>query len=116
MIADGSEGDGMAEERGLTVEAIISALSEVYDPEYPISIVDLGLIRGVEVDGGVVRVKLTFTSLGCPCTELICDDIRARLSRIGGVKRVEIEEVFDRWDASAISRKGREVLRNLGVI
>lgn len=98
-----------------TEAEVRSALGEVLDPEYPISIVDLGLIRGVEVEGDKVRVKLTFTSLGCPCVELIREDVRARLQSLEGVHQVEIEEVFEPWDASAISRQGREILRNLGV-
>ncbi|MER3428305.1 MAG: benzoyl-CoA oxygenase [Pyrinomonas sp.] len=98
-----------------TEAEVRSALGEVLDPEYPISILDLGLVRGIEVEGDKVRVKLTFTSLGCPCVELIREDVRSRLRAIEGVHQVEIEEVFEPWDASAISRKGREILRSLGV-
>ena len=43
-----------------------AALAEVLDPEYPVSVVDLGLVRGVEVRGARVRVDIAYCSLGCP--------------------------------------------------
>ena len=49
-----------------TREEVRDALREVLDPEYPISLVDLGLIRGVEVEGGRAEIKLTYTCMGCP--------------------------------------------------
>src|SRR5919204_281618 len=52
-----------------------SALAEITDPEMPVNLVDLGLVYGVEVRGGSVRVYLTFTAMGCPATDLILDDI-----------------------------------------
>jgi metal-sulfur cluster biosynthetic enzyme len=91
------------------------ALKEVLDPEYPVSVVDLGLICGVEFAQGKAKVRLTFTSLGCPCTEIIREDIRRRLLQVEGVKEVEIEEVFDPWTAENISPKGRLILLELGV-
>lgn len=52
-------------------EKLMKALHEVLDPEYPVSVVDLGLVRGVAYEAGKAKVRLTFTSLGCPCTEII---------------------------------------------
>jgi metal-sulfur cluster biosynthetic enzyme len=57
-------------------DRVREALGEVMDPEFPVSVVDLGLVRSVDVEDGVVRIGLTFTSLGCPCTELIKDLLR----------------------------------------
>jgi metal-sulfur cluster biosynthetic enzyme len=94
---------------------VVEALSEVLDPEIPISVVDMGLIRGVEVVGRVARIKLTYTTLGCPCTEMIQEDIDARLLALDGIERVEIEEVFEPWDRQDISKEGLKTLRNLGV-
>jgi len=91
------------------------ALRDVLDPEYPISIVDLGLVRGIEVDGPRVRVRITYTSLGCPCVQLIQDDIRERLLRVEGVAEVEVEEVFEPWTRRDISAKGLKVLQQIGV-
>lgn len=91
------------------------ALREVLDPEYPVSVVDLGLVRGLAYEGGKAKVRLTFTSLGCPCTEIIKEDIRSRLRQVEGVEEVEIEEVFEPWSAEDISPKGRLILLQLGV-
>jgi metal-sulfur cluster biosynthetic enzyme len=98
-----------------TAAEVREALVEVLDPEYPISIVDLGLVRGVSVDGTTARVKITYTSLGCPCTELIQDDIRDRLLQLQGIEEVEIEEVFEPWTRRDISLKGLTVLLDSGI-
>jgi metal-sulfur cluster biosynthetic enzyme len=92
-----------------------AALREVDDPEYPISIVDMGLVRGVAVDGGRVVVKLTYTSMGCPCQDLIKADVRSRLLQLEGVDEVVVEEVFEEWRRSDMTRRGVERLRGLGV-
>jgi metal-sulfur cluster biosynthetic enzyme len=98
-----------------TAADVHDALREVLDPEYPISIVDLGLVRGVSVDGSTAHVRITYTSLGCPCTELIQDDIRDRLLQVDGVDEVEIEEVFEPWTRRDISLKGLRVLEESGI-
>lgn len=96
-------------------EEVRAALGEVLDPELPISVVDMGLIRGVEVTGRAARVKLTYTSLGCPCTDMIQEDIESRLLELDGIEKVEIEEVFEPWDRRNISHGGLETLRALGL-
>lgn len=97
-------------------EDVREALREVLDPEYPVSLVDLGLIRGIEVEGSKARIKLTYTCMGCPATDMIQDDIRDRLLRMDGIGEVEIEEVWDSWSRKNISEKGLIQLRNVGVV
>ncbi len=99
----------------MSPEEIQAALREVDDPEYPISIVDMGLVRGVELRDGRATVKLTYTSLGCPCQDLIKADVRERLRRLDGVAEVEIEECFEEWRRDHMSRRGVRRLRELGV-
>ena len=100
----------------MATEALVrAALAEVLDPEYPVSLVDLGLVRGVEVQGSAVRVDVVYCSLGCPCIELIQDDIRERLLGLEDVERVEVREVFDRWTRRDISARGLKLLRASGV-
>jgi metal-sulfur cluster biosynthetic enzyme len=96
-------------------EEIQAALREVDDPEYPISIVDMGLVRGVELRDGRATVKLTYTSMGCPCQDLIKADVRERLLKLDGVEQVEIEECFEEWRREHMSRRGVRRLRELGV-
>jgi metal-sulfur cluster biosynthetic enzyme len=100
----------------MATEALVqAALSEVIDPEFPVSVVDLGLVRSVAVSGSSVRVDVAYCSLGCPCIELIDDDIRERLLQLDGVEHVEVREVFDRWSRRDISTTGLELLRASGV-
>jgi metal-sulfur cluster biosynthetic enzyme len=80
-----------------------------------VSLVDMGLVRGVEVQGPAVRVDVAFCSLGCPCIELIEDDIRERLLELDGVEQVEVREVFDRWTRRDISARGLKLLRKSDV-
>jgi metal-sulfur cluster biosynthetic enzyme len=98
-----------------TPAQVQDALRQVMDPELPISIVDLGLVRGVEVQGDTVHVRLTFTSLGCPCTDLIREEVQERLRRLPGVRQVEVEESFEPWSVEDISPQGRIALRQLGI-
>jgi metal-sulfur cluster biosynthetic enzyme len=93
-----------------------AALRDVNDPEYPISVVDMGLIRGVELDGATAKVKLTYTSMGCPCKDMIVDDVRDALLAVDGVERVEVQEVFEEWHVDHISARGRRAMRRLGVV
>ena len=92
------------------------ALGEVMDPEYPISLVDLGLIRGIEVDGSTARIKLTYTCMGCPAMDMIQDDIRDRLLQMEGIDEVDIEVVWDSWSRKDISEDGMIQLRRVGVV
>ena len=94
------------------------ALYEVADPELPISIVDLGLVRGVSADEttGYVTVELTFTATACPCMDFIRWDVRERLLEEAGVSNVSIETVWDPpWTTASISERGRELLGGFGV-
>ena len=94
---------------------VTGALAEVLDPEYPVSLVDMGLVRGVEVGDGTARVTISYCSLGCPCIELIEHDIRERLLLMDGIDRVEIVESYDLWTRKSISRRGLVQLRRAGV-
>jgi metal-sulfur cluster biosynthetic enzyme len=98
-----------------TVGEIREALAEVHDPEYPVGLVDLGLVRGVELHGSTARVKIAYCSLGCPCIQLIESDIEERLLRLEGVERVEVQEVFEPWTRRDISTKGLRILHQMGV-
>ena len=99
----------------VTADDVRAALAEVQDPELPVGIVDLGLVRSVTVDGGTVRVGITFTSIACPCTDVLVEDVRARLGRLAGVTRVEVEELFEPWSRQDMTEEGRLALLALGV-
>jgi metal-sulfur cluster biosynthetic enzyme len=96
-------------------DEVRSALAEVLDPEYPVSLVDLGLIRDVEVDGSTARVAIAYCSLGCPCIGLIEEDVEERLLQLEGIEHVEVVESFEPWTRRDISPRGLALLRHAGV-
>jgi len=96
--------------------AVWQALTEVLDPEIPVSLVDLGLVYGVEYRDGIVDVRITFTATACPCMEFIREDVTDRLAREPWIREVRIQEVWSpQWTAECISAEGRRKLRALGV-
>ncbi len=91
-------------------------LEEVLDPEIPISLVDLGLVRGIEVRDGVAEVRLTYTATACPCMEFIREDVTDRLEREAWIRKVRLVDVWDPpWTTECITPEGRIKLRTLGV-
>jgi metal-sulfur cluster biosynthetic enzyme len=103
-------------DEALTAERVLAALRDVADPEWPVSIVDMGLVCGVEIDGGTVRVTLTFTSTACPCMEMIRDDARERLLRVPGVRDVAFAVTWDpAWTKERLSEAARQQFRRWGV-
>jgi len=98
----------------VTVEAVWAALAEIPDPEIPvISLVDLGVIRDVEVDGSRVRVEFTPTFLGCPALEVMRRAMEEQVSALGGEPEVQVI-ADDSWSTDRISPEGREKLRAAG--
>jgi ring-1,2-phenylacetyl-CoA epoxidase subunit PaaD len=99
----------------LTQAQIRAVLDEVTDPEIPVlTIADLGILRDVTVDGGVV-VTITPTYSGCPAMEEIRSDIRAALSR-HGVDDVEVRTVLSpAWTTDWMSEQGRRKLQEHGI-
>lgn len=103
-------------EKTRTEEEVRDALREVLDPEYPISLVDLGLIRGIEVEGKKAGIKLTYTCMGCPAMDMIQDDVRERVLEMDGIDEVDIEVVWETWSRKDITLLGRKQLKSVGVV
>lgn len=100
-------------------DALWDAVREVEDPELGISVVDMGLIVDAHrngPDGATAQIAITYTAMGCPATELIEGDIRARLRRVPGVRNVVIEVVWEPvWTKARLTEDGRDALALLGV-
>ena len=74
-----------------------------------INVVDLGLVYGVEINEGVVRVEMTLTSPGCPLAGLIDQMVKSAVGKLKGVERVELELVWDPpWIPAMMSEEVRE--------
>ena len=90
------------------------ALAEIPDPEIPVvSLVDLGVVRRVEVEGARVRVEFTPTFLGCPALEVMRDAIARRIGELGAEAVVDVV-LDDSWSTDKITPEGREKLRAAG--
>jgi metal-sulfur cluster biosynthetic enzyme len=100
----------------VTPEEARDGLRDVLDPEYPISLVDLGLIRGVEIEGSKASIKLTYTCMGCPAMDMIQDDVEERLLQMDGIEEVDIEVVWPTWSSKDITPFGRKQLKQVGVV
>ncbi|OQA83228.1 MAG: hypothetical protein BWY29_00442 [Microgenomates group bacterium ADurb.Bin238] len=88
---------------------VFNALKGVIDPELGINVVDLGLVYGVEINEGVVRVEMTLTSPGCPLAGLIDQMVKSAVGKLEGVERVELELVWDPpWIPAMMSEEVRE--------
>jgi len=98
----------------VTAEAVWAAIDEIPDPEIPVvSLVDLGVIREVEVDGERVRIELTPTFLGCPALEAMRRALEEKVAQLGGKPDVEVIR-DDSWSTDCITAAGREKLRAAG--
>jgi metal-sulfur cluster biosynthetic enzyme len=93
------------------------ALYSVEDPEMPISVVDLGLIYGVDVDErGRVIVEMTLTYTGCPAREMLQDDLCEAVLDVEGVEEVDLRLVWNPpWSVEMVTEQGREDLREFGL-
>ncbi|WP_091276988.1 metal-sulfur cluster assembly factor [Alteribacillus persepolensis] len=94
-----------------------NALKEVMDPEFPISVVDMGLIRKIEKgENDCVYVTMTYTSTGCACMIWIESDIKDRLLEEDDVADVAIEVVWDPpWTVNDMTEEGRNKVKHWGV-
>jgi ring-1,2-phenylacetyl-CoA epoxidase subunit PaaD len=98
----------------VTAEAVWDALGEIADPEIPvISLVELGVVRDVEVENGRVRVEFTPTFLGCPALEVMRDQMAAKVRALGAEPDIEVI-ADDSWSTDRITPAGREKLREAG--
>ena len=100
----------------VTPAEIIEAIGEVRDPELPVSVVDLGLVYDIRVEGGSVEVDMTLTSMGCPCHEMIVEDVRDRLAALAAIDDVTVNVVWDPpWTRGRITAAGRKALAGWGI-
>lgn len=104
--------DTVTVEDGDLQGAVWSQLKNVYDPEIPVNIVDLGLVYDChldeEEDGTVVSVKMTLTAPGCGMGPAIAADAQSRIMTIGAIKEAKVELVWDPpWNQDMISEEGK---------
>jgi metal-sulfur cluster biosynthetic enzyme len=91
-------------------------LYDVDDPEMPVSIVDLGLIYGVDVEDGHARVDMTLTYTGCPARDRLTSEVEAAVAAVDGVTDAELRLVWSpEWTLEMVTEDGTERLREFGL-
>ncbi|WP_298671547.1 SUF system Fe-S cluster assembly protein [uncultured Sphingomonas sp.] len=98
-----------AEPGGALYEAVLDALKEIYDPEIPVNIYDLGLIYGVEVtEDGHAAITMTLTTPHCPVAESMPGEVEMRVSAVPGIAFTDVNLVWDPpWDPAKMSDEAR---------
>jgi FeS assembly SUF system protein len=109
FLAAKPEGVGAGEPGGDIYEGVITALKEIFDPEIPVNIYDLGLIYGVDVsDDAHVMVTMTLTTPHCPVAESMPGEVELRVSAVPGVREAEVALVWDPpWDPQKMSDEAK---------
>jgi FeS assembly SUF system protein len=99
----------LQEQKVVLESAIIAALREIYDPEIPVNIYDLGLIYEISLDDELnAHILMTLTTPNCPVAESLPADVRERASKVEGVKSAEIELTFDPpWTQDMLTEEAR---------
>ena len=91
------------------IDLIINNLKEVYDPEIPVNVYDLGLIYSVDVDeNNNANIVMTLTAPGCPMVDILVNDVTQAARTVEGIKNVNIDLTFDPpWNKSMMSEEAR---------
>jgi ring-1,2-phenylacetyl-CoA epoxidase subunit PaaD len=98
----------------VTADDVWAALAEIPDPEIPvISLVDLGVVKGVEVEDGTVRIDFTPTFMGCPALDAMRLAMEAKVAELGATALVNVR-LDDSWSTDDVTAEGREKLRAAG--
>ncbi len=94
-----------------TKEQVLDALTRVYDPEIPVDIVNLGLVYDVAIEDGIVRIKMTMTSPGCPVGDFLAAEVKRALLKLPAVEAVSVEFVWDPpWSSEMMSPEAKKTL------
>jgi FeS assembly SUF system protein len=90
------------------IDLIIQNLREVYDPEIPVNIYDLGLVYSVDVEGDEAKILMTLTAPNCPAADMILADTEYMSKKVEGIESCKVEITFDPpWEKSMMSEEAR---------
>ncbi len=109
FLAQKPQGEVEGEPGGALYEAVIDALKDIFDPEIPVNIYDLGLIYGVEVaEGGHAAVTMTLTTPHCPVAESMPAEVELRVAAVPGIATADVNLVWDPpWDPQKMSDEAK---------
>ena len=97
-------------------DQVRASLKQCMDPEVPLSIVDMGLIYGIDVtENNDVNIKMTMTTKGCPLHETMVDDVKRYAKKVSGVNNVDVEIVWDPpWTMDKMSDEAKAMMKTMG--
>ena len=100
----------------VSTEQIKNSLKQCMDPEVPLSIVDMGLIYGIDVsDNNDVNIKMTMTTKGCPLHDTMVDDVTRYTKKVPGVNNVQVDIVWDPpWTMDKMSDEAKAKMKGFG--
>jgi len=100
----------------VNVEHVRDSLKKCMDPEVPLSIVDMGLIYGIDItENNDVNIKMTMTTKGCPLHETMVDDVKRYAKKVSGVNNVDVEIVWDPpWTMDKMSDSAKAMMKTMG--
>ena len=100
----------------ITEEQIRNSLKQCMDPEVPLSIVDMGLIYGINVsENNDVKIKMTMTTKGCPLHDTMVDDVTRYTKKVPGVNNVQVDIVWDPpWTKDKMSDEAKAMMQKMG--
>lgn len=109
LAQEPATGSAAGEPGGALYEGVIDALKEIYDPEIPVNIYDLGLIYNVEVTGeGHAVVTMTLTTPHCPVAESMPGEVELRVNAVPGIRQADVNLVWDPpWDPQKMSDEAK---------
>jgi FeS assembly SUF system protein len=90
------------------IDQIIENLKQVYDPEIPVNVYDLGMIYSVDIENDEAKIVMTLTAPNCPAADMILSDVEYMTKKVEGVESCTVEITFDPpWDKSMMSEEAR---------
>ncbi len=100
----------------ITTDQVRSSLKQCMDPEVPLSIIDMGLVYGIDIsDNNDVNIKMTMTTKGCPLHDTMVDDVKRYTKKVPGVNNVNVDIVWDPpWSRDKMSDEAKALMKNMG--
>jgi FeS assembly SUF system protein len=90
------------------IDQIIENLKQVYDPEIPVNVYDLGMIYSVDIENDEAKIVMTLTAPNCPAADMILSDVEYMTKKVEGIQACTVEITFDPpWDKSMMSEEAR---------
>ena len=100
----------------VSVEQVRNSLKECMDPEVPLSIIDMGLIYGIDIsENNDVKIKMTMTTKGCPLHDTMVEDVTRYTKKVPGVNNVQVDIVWDPpWTKDKMSDEAKALMQKMG--